>query len=113
MIKFPSHKPYFINILSDEDGNIYVIKLKDPSGVKHGVDIDYFNSKGEYLYRFTIKNKMPAVIRREYFYTVETDSETDYFRIKRYKIKNWEQIKKNEKSNGWTYPISNIHLFLL
>jgi hypothetical protein len=89
-----NHKPYFINILTDEDGNIYVMKLKDPSGEKYGVIIDYFDFEGKYLYRFILKDKVPHIFRKGYFYTIEEDPETDYHRVKRYKISNWDRIKE-------------------
>lgn len=95
MMKFPNHKPYFINILTDGDGNIYVMKLKDPSEVKYGVIIDYFDFEGKYLYRFILKDKVPQVFRNGYIYTVEQEFETSYQRVKRYKISNWNRIKED------------------
>lgn len=89
--KFPKHKPFFLDLKTDDRGNTYVLKFP-----KKGEEFNYdlFDIKGYYLYKIKIKPLLLEVIRKGYIYTYEISKETGYIKVKRYKIKNWEQIRK-------------------
>jgi len=89
-IEFPEHEPYFYSIMTDDKGRIYVRRspISRKPGINHKYDV--YSKDGLYLYK-ALLNCYPYVIKNGYLYTLEME---DYEVIKRYKIKNWEQIKK-------------------
>ncbi len=92
-MNFPKYKPLFSDIIRDDKGQIYVkrfIYSPDENKVSH---YDMFNKKGYYLYRVKIPVRFP-LIKHGYIYTAEFNRDTGYAKIKRYKIKNWEQIRE-------------------
>lgn len=90
--EFPKYKPIFFNILDDDKGRIYVNNFElFPEG-EAIVNFDLFNREGYYLYKVKM-SKFPMIIKNGSLYTVERDKETELLTIKRYKIKNWEQIE--------------------
>lgn len=88
----PKHKPFFRAIQSDNLGRIYVHKYQIiPTGDRM-LKYDLFNKEGYYLHKVNIPI-YPRVIKNGYLYSAETSQDTGYIKIKRYKIKNWNQIK--------------------
>ncbi len=90
---FPKNKPFFQRLMLDNEGRIYVkrFKLYDPEDRSEVYDL--FSEEGYFIYR--VKMPLPlSLIRKGYIYRTESDRDTGYTKIKRYKIKNWEQIKK-------------------
>lgn len=89
---FPEFKPYFKGIISDDTGRIYVrnFKLYNPDDGSEKFDV--FSQEGYYLYSVNVP-LFPNIIKNRYIYNIEHDQVTGYAKIKRYKIKNWEQIK--------------------
>jgi len=90
---FPKFKPFFIGISSDNEGRIYVkrFKLYDPEDRSEVYDL--FSKDGYYIYRV----KMPLPVSRMIngsIYRIVPDQNTGYIKVKRYKIKNWDLIKK-------------------
>lgn len=49
--KFPSHRPFYRDILIDEKKRIHVIRVMPVLNQSHGIEIDIFNENGYYLYR--------------------------------------------------------------
>ena len=91
---FAEYKPYFTNIIMDDEGNLFLPK---PKSVLHPEDFtyyDFFNKQGYYFYKIKISDITPRVIKKGYIYTYGSDPDTGYYEIERYKIKNWDQIKK-------------------
>jgi len=90
---FPEFKPFFDGIIGDDEGRIYVrmFKLYDPDD--SSLYYDFFSKEGYYLYKIKIPF-FPFMIRKGYVYSTKSDPDTGYLKIIRYKIKNWEQIKK-------------------
>jgi len=87
---FPKFKPLFLGIISDDKGRIY-IRGYDPDD--SSAYFDLFNKEGYYIYK--IKAPLyPRIIKKGYVYLVKRDPGTDYVKVKRYKIKNWKQIKE-------------------
>lgn len=89
---FPKYVYYFSGIKTDDQGRIYTGGFISPFEEKKTPDWDLFNKEGYYLYRAKIP-VYPRVIKNGYIYRSETDPETGYIKIKRYKIKNWDKIK--------------------
>ncbi len=91
-IKFPKHKPYFSWIFSDDKERIYVGRFKSPLDENEITDYDVFNRDGYYLYKLkqSVPHQFEGTIKKGCLYRVERDEETDYLRIKRLKIKNWD-----------------------
>jgi len=93
-INFPPHKPYFNKILSDELQRIYVRKfgtITEPNDTKV-YEFDIFSHDGNYLYKTRLPF-LPRVIKNGLLYKVESNIDTGEIKIRRYKIKNWDQIK--------------------
>jgi hypothetical protein len=90
---FPKNKPFFQRLMLDNEGRIYVerFKLYDPEDRSRVYDL--FSEEGYFIYR--VKMPLPpSIIRKGSIYRIEPDRDTGYIKVKRYKIINWEQIKK-------------------
>ena len=100
ILKYPKHKPYFSSIYCDDSGRIYVERFKSLLDKDEKTIYDIFSREGYYLYILNLSTPIQATgtIKNGYLYRVERDEETDYQKIKRYKIKNWEQIKTGHNS---------------
>ena len=94
-------KPFYNEIISDDLGRIYVRKVGSILVKENEVNYDLFSRDGYYLYRV----RMPylpefaplipyIIIKNGCIYRGEHDKETMLDFVKRYKIKNWEQIKE-------------------
>ncbi len=92
-MNFPKYKPFFSDILSDNKGRIYVKSFKSRFDEEKNNHYDLFCKDGYYIYKATIPILYPT-IKNGCVYTTEYDQETGYAKVKRYKIKNWEQIKE-------------------
>ena len=92
-IQFPPFRPFFNRIMCDSEGRIYVFKMKSVLEEKYPLEIDIFNNEGYFLYE-TLLSQKPYVIKKGYLYTSIISEETGDEVVKRYKIKNWELIKK-------------------
>jgi len=101
-IKFPvpEFKPYFFSIFSDTEGRIYVQRNKTEVGIRgYGPidtakkEVDILSPDGYFLYRSSLPPNT-SIIKNGYLYTRELDEDEGMEYVKRYKIKNWEQIKK-------------------
>jgi hypothetical protein len=92
-LKFPDYMPYFYSIITDDKSRIYVRKnpISRESNTNHEYDV--FNKEGRYIYKIHL-NHYPDVIKNGYIYTRIANEETGLEQIKRYRIKNWDQIKE-------------------
>jgi hypothetical protein len=91
--KFPKHMAFFLGFNTDDKSRIYVMKFKSRLDDYKGGYYDIFSKDGYYLYRAKI-SPLPHVIKNGCVYITERDEESGYLKIKRYKIKNWEQIRE-------------------
>ena len=90
---FPKFKPFFSWMMLDNKGRIYVKRFKLYNSENRSEIFDLFNEKGYYIYR--IKMPFPSrLVRNGCIYRIEQDQDTDYPKVKRYKIKNWDKIKE-------------------
>lgn len=90
---FPSHRPFFNNILSDEDGRIYILRSKSILDKSPAIEIDIFDLNGQYLYRTEVPFK-PQVLVNGSFYSIEQD-ENQMRMIKKWMIRNYRELKTN------------------
>ncbi len=58
----------------------------------NGIEIDIFNKNGYYLYRTELPF-IPIIIQNGDVYELFSLKDTGEVRIRKYKIKNWDQIK--------------------
>jgi len=90
-VQFPSHRPYFNGIATDDRGRIYVRRVKPVLVESKKVEYDIFSKEGHYLYKTDLPFT-PAVIKNGYIYEYYSSEETGEVKIRRYKAKNWNQI---------------------
>ena len=57
-------------------------------------DYDLFGKSGHYLYRVKVPILERIKIKSGFIYCGKKDSKTGYSYMKRYKIKNWDQIRE-------------------
>ncbi len=91
---FAKYKPFFSLIMNDDMGHIFLAKPKSVVKKEEDTYFDFFNKEGYYLYKIKIHEISPKVIKKGCLYTFRQDEDTGYYKIERYKIKNWGQIKK-------------------
>lgn len=95
----PEPKPYFYGILVDSEGRIYVQRNNCYGSIKVEVKnkiVDVFSKDGYYLF----KTELPAntrVIRNGLIYCFERNEEEGSEYIKRYRIKDWNQLNQKIK----------------
>lgn len=90
--KIPEHKPFFYDLFSDSDGRIYAQRNNARLAEKVDKVFDIFSRDGYYLYR-TVCSLTPYIINNGYFYTRVENEDTGEVFVKRYKIKNWNEMK--------------------
>lgn len=93
-IQFPPHKPFYGSLFCDSKGRIYVYRLRSPLDEEKGIKCDIFSKDGYFLYQTILPSYWPYEIREGYFYTKITSEETGSELIKRFRIKNWQEIKE-------------------
>ena len=95
-INFPPHRPFFKEILSDEKGRIYVVRMKSVLDKDKDEIVDIFSKDGRYLYQAEFPC-FPKVIRNGCIYYLEEDNRDKYkdpiYKIKKLTIKNYNSIK--------------------
>ncbi|MBN1272352.1 MAG: 6-bladed beta-propeller [Candidatus Aminicenantes bacterium] len=96
----PKHKPYFYSIFADDCGRIYAQKSiihRNDDDTHNRVDI--FGKDGHFLYKSSLPRNT-RVIRNGFLYAYEVNNQDGVEYVKRYKIKNWDQIKSSRCSNS-------------
>lgn len=78
----------YYSIHTDDKGRIY-IQTNKTKGAEVEREIDLFSKDGYYLYEAFLP-KQTQVIRKGYLYEAV---KKDIWLVKRYKIKNWDQIR--------------------
>ncbi len=94
-IRFPDYFPFFDAIFADDVGHIYVKRIQTAVADENIYEYDIFSEDGYYLYN-TKFLKLPRIIKNGFFYIFEADDETGIESVKRFKISNWDQIKKEK-----------------
>jgi hypothetical protein len=93
LYKFAKYKPFFSSIKTDDKGHIFLQKQKSIVKREEDTYFDFFNKEGYYLYKVKIHKVNPRVIKNGCIYTFQADPDTGYYKVERYRIKNWDQIK--------------------
>jgi hypothetical protein len=91
-VQFPSSRPFFDHLMSDNKQRLYVRRLKSVLDKSDDIEFDIFSKEGVYLYKTKLPFT-PRIIKNGFIYKVETNEETGETKIKRFKVGNWEQIK--------------------
>lgn len=90
--KIPEYKPFFYAIFSDSEGRIFVQRNNVHKLQTLEKEFDVFSKDGYYLYK-TVCKHTPFLIKDGYYYTRLQNEESGEVFVKRYIIKNWDQIK--------------------
>ena len=85
-LDLPEHMPFFSSIFSDSYGRIYVKRKSLPGRY------DIFSKEGYYLYQASVSTS-PEVIKDGFLYAIILDEDSGSELIKKFIIKNWDQIK--------------------
>jgi hypothetical protein len=90
----PDYKPFFFGLTSDGAGRIYVTK-DNPLTIARGKPcrFDIFSIDGIFLYATTLPYARMFTINNGYLYGRDIAGEDEIPVVKRYKIKNWREIK--------------------
>jgi hypothetical protein len=91
--KLPDHKPFFYSLFTDSEGRIYAQRNNARLIETVEKTFDVFSEDGYYLYK-TVCPLTSYAIKDGFFYTRIMNEDTGEVFVKRYKIKNWNQIKK-------------------
>jgi hypothetical protein len=90
---FPSSRPFFGGMIADEFQRLYLRRVKSVLDESEQQTFDVYSKDGHFIYRIKI-DFFPELFKNGYLYNIEENDETGDVFIKRYKIKNWLQIKK-------------------
>ena len=88
----PDTKPFFWQLFSDDSGNIYV--MRPFSLGKKMLELDFFDKDGYYLYRI-VMSLLPRIIKEGFVYDWH-QHENGFMQIKRYRVKNWNNLKMDK-----------------
>lgn len=84
---------YFTRLFTCEDGLIFVERGERGSEKEWTSYFDIFDNNGYCIFKAYTDGISADIIKTGYIYTLDMNSETGSQYIKRYKIKNWDQIK--------------------
>jgi len=90
-INLGEYQPFYYLIFTDSEGRIYIQTNK--TWLEEDVtekEVDIFSKDGYYLYKTTLP-KHTHVIKNGYLYSREVEDDE---LVKRFRIKNWDQIKE-------------------
>ena len=90
---FRKYRPFFNRFIIDSKKRLYVQIVRSVFDESELINFDIFSNEGYYLYKTSLSFS-PEVIKNGFAYDVLTSRETGEVKIKRYKIKNWDQIKE-------------------
>jgi len=92
--RFPPTAPYFVAVVVDDLGRLYIRRLKSSLDESEAQVLDIFGPEGHYLYQVTTEVR-PSVIIGGRLYELREDEEEGTIQLRRHRIKNWESL-----SNG-------------
>lgn len=107
LIRFPETRPFFDQIITDDKGRIYVKRIPSPLKESENQEVDVFSKEGRYIFKIRLPYDSyirespyaytPHMIKNGYFYSVTTKTDPEESILRRFKIKNWDQIKERIK----------------
>jgi hypothetical protein len=90
---FPSIRPFFRWMGFDDKQRLYVWRLKSVVVESQERQFDLFSREGYYIY--LIKSPvLPYIIKKGFLYDIKENEDTGEIIIRRFRIKNWDQIKE-------------------
>jgi hypothetical protein len=90
---FPSSRPFFLGMIADDLQRLYLWRVKSVLDEREEQIFDVYSKDGYFIYRVKMA-LLPELVKNGYLYNIEEDDDTGEVFIKRYKIKNWKQIKE-------------------
>jgi hypothetical protein len=90
---FPSSRPFFLGMIADDLQRLYLRRVKSVLDESEEQIFDVYSKDGYFIYRMKMAF-LPELFNNDYLYNIEEDDDTGEVFIKRYKIKNWKQIKE-------------------
>jgi hypothetical protein len=90
--RFPSTAPYFVAVVVDDRGRLYVRRLKSSLDESDTQVLDIFGPEGHYLYQVTTAVR-PSVITDGWLYELWEDEEEGLIQLRRHRINNWDALK--------------------
>ena len=90
---FPSSRPFFWGMTTDDLQRLYLWRVRSVLDESEEQIFDVYSKDGYFIHRIKI-DLMPELVKNGYLYDIEEDEDTGEVYVKRYKIKNWEQIKE-------------------
>lgn len=88
----PKYKPYFGELFADDLGDIFVRRYRPYRSKDPGVIYDFFDNSGRYLYRIKAPDIYFWEIKGGNAYDLSPVGDSEYSRIRRLKIKNWDRL---------------------
>jgi hypothetical protein len=90
---FPPTRPFFWWAIADDMQRLFIWRVKSVLDESEGREFDVFNKEGYFIYRAKIPVR-PEIINKGLLYDIKEDEETGEVFIRRFRIKNWNQIKE-------------------
>ncbi len=90
---FSPARPFFWRILADDRQRLFIWRVKSVLEGSKGNEFDVFNKEGYFIYRAKIPVR-PEIINNSFLYDIKEDNETGEVFIRRFRIKNWDQLKE-------------------
>jgi hypothetical protein len=90
---FPSSRPFFWGMVADDYHRLYLWRAKSVLEESKEHTFDVYSKDGYFIYRIKM-GIVPDLLKNGYLYNIEEDEETGEVFVKRYRIKNWNQIKE-------------------
>jgi hypothetical protein len=90
---FPPSRPFFRRIIVDDMQRLFIWRVKSVLDESEEREFDVFNKEGYFIYRVKIPVR-PEIINEGVLYDIKEDKETGEVRIRRFRIKNWGQIRE-------------------
>jgi hypothetical protein len=90
---FPQTRPFFWWAVADDMQRLFIWRVKSVLDESEEREFDVFNKEGYFIYRAKIPVR-PEIINKGFLYDKKEDDETGEVFIRRFRIKNWDQIKE-------------------
>ena len=90
---FSDHRPFFNGTASDDKGRIFVGIKKSVLDESEEYEFDIFSADGYYLYTTKLPFT-PELVKDGYLYRRTYSENTEEYKVIRYRIKNWVEIKE-------------------
>lgn len=89
---FPSTRPFFRGIIVDDLQRLFLLRVGSVLDRSEEREFDLFNKEGYYFYCVKIP-VLPSIIKKGFLFDIKEDEETGEVRIRRFRIKNWDELK--------------------